>query len=179
LEDESEMLSSIKSKKKSKLLSSPTSAVKFHQRLQYVQNYLIDQHPSNNESVKRQLFSEDKSNKKRKTSLSISIPQDPSTDLVRSKLTSLISLVQECSILTTGALKRARLQSDNDQTWQKLNTIERDLEFLIQKLDSNGNTNHHSSTEKAFQNLAQLLTNWEKSEEEFDQQLEELFHNNQ
>ena len=87
----------------------------------------------------------------------------------------MISLVHECSSLGTCALKRARLQSDNEQTWQKLNTIERDLESLVEKLDTPGGYINNSSTEKAFQNLAQLLTNWEKYEGEYDQQLEELF----
>jgi hypothetical protein len=171
----------IKSKKKSKLISSPSSTIKFHQRLQSVQNYLIDQHPSStNETVKRQLFNEMKSTKKRKSSTSISLPNtinnnDHCTDIFQSKLSTLISLVHECSSLSSCALKRARLQSDNEQTWQKLNTIERDLEPLIEKLDTPGGYNNNSSTEKAFQNLAQLLTNWEKYEEEFDQQLDELF----
>lgn len=132
-----------------------------------------------NEAVKRQLFNEQKSTKKRKSALSISIPtrisnNDHCTDMLQSKLSTLGSLVHECSILSSCALKRARLRADNEQTWQKLNTIERDLENLIEKLDTSGGYNHNSNTEKAFQNLAQLLTDWNKYEEEFDQQLEEL-----
>jgi len=174
----------IKSKKKNKYFSSPSSAVKFQQRLQNVQNYLLDQHPIINETVKRQLFNEQKSTKKRKTSLSISIPNrinnnDHCTDILQSKLSTLVSLLHECSTISSCALKRARLQSDNEQTWQKLNNIERDLENLIEKLDTTRNHNHNSNTEKAFHNLAQLLTDWNKYEEEFDQKLEELFIINQ
>jgi len=182
LDDDPELLSlsSIKSKKKTKFLSSPSSAIKFQQRLQFVQNSLIDQHPSINEPVKRQLFNELKSTKKRKTSTSLLLPttipnNDPCTDIFQSKLSTLISLLHECSILSSRALKRAHLQSDNEQIWQKLNTIEHDIELLIEKLETTGGYNNHSSTEKAFQNLAQLLTDWEKYEEEFDQQSEELF----
>jgi hypothetical protein len=176
----------IKSKKKSKyIISSPSSAVKFQQRLQIVQNYLLDQHPNINENVKRQLFNEQKSTKKRKNSLSISIPirinnnNDHCTDILQSKLSTLVSLLHECSILSSCALKRAHLQSDNEQIWQKLNTIERDLENLIEKLDTTSNSNHNSNTEKAFHNLAQLLTDWNKYEEEFNQQLDQLFILNQ
>jgi hypothetical protein len=124
-----------------------------------------------NETVKRQLFNEIKPTKKRKTSTSMSIPttintNDHCTDMFQSKLATLISLSHECSTISSCALKRARLQSDNEQTWQKLNTIERDLESLIEKLDTPGGYNNNSNTEKAFQNLAQLLTDWEKYEEE-------------
>jgi len=154
--------------------------MKFQQRLQLVQNYLIDQHPLTNETVKRQLFNEMKPMKKRKTSTSISIPttinnNDQCTDVFQSKLSTLISLLHECSTISSCALKRARFQSDNEQTWQKLNIIERDIESLVEKFDTPGGYNKNSTTEKAFQNLAQLLTDWEKYEEEFDQQLEELF----
>jgi hypothetical protein len=170
----------IKSKKKSKYLPSPSSAVKFQQRLQTVQNYLVDQHPIINENVKRQLFNEQKSTKKRKSSLSISIPirinnnnNDHCTDILQSKLSTLVSLLQECSIISSCALKRARLQSDNEQIWQKLNTIERDLENLIEKLDTTSKYNQNSNTtEKAFHNLAQLLTDWNKHEDEFNHQLD-------
>ncbi|CAF1114277.1 unnamed protein product [Adineta steineri] len=181
LDDDCEVTSvAIKSKRKSKLISSPSSTVKFQQRLQLVQNYLHDQHPLLNETVKRQLFSDIKSTKKRKTSLSISIPtavntNDHCVDVFQSKLTTLISLLHECSTISSCALKRARLQSDNEQTWQKLNIIERDLETLTEKLDVTGGYNNSSNNEKAFQNLAQLLTDWQQDEEEFDRQLEELF----
>jgi len=60
-DDELELTLSIKSKKKNKLLSSPSSAVKSQQRLQFVQDYLIDQHPS----IKKQLFNEQKLTKKK------------------------------------------------------------------------------------------------------------------
>jgi hypothetical protein len=158
--------------------------MKFQQRLQLVQNYLIDQHPLTNETVKRQLFNEMKPMKKRKPSTSISIPttinnNDQCTDVFQSKLSTLISLLHECSTISSCALKRARFQSDNEQTWQKLNIIERDIESLVEKFDTPGGYNKNSNTEKAFQNLAQLLTDWEKYEEEFDQQLEELFIINQ
>jgi hypothetical protein len=179
--DDLELTSTLKSKKKSKFISSPSSAVKFQQRLQFVQNSLIDQHPPTHETVKRQLFHEQKSTKKRKNSMSISIPNtinnthDPCTDLFQSKLSTLKCLLHECSIISSCALKRARLQSDNEQTWQKLNTMEQDLELAIGKLDTTGGYQNHSNKEKAFQNLAQLLTDWNTYEEEFDQQLEELF----
>jgi hypothetical protein len=180
----------MKSKKKSKLISSPSSAIKLQQRLQLVQNYLIDQHPSMNETVKRQLFHETKSNKKRKSSTSISIPittiptpiNDHCTDIFQSKLSTLISLLHECSLLSSSALKRARLQTDNEQIWQKLSVIQRDLETLLEKVDTTGGYTNNSATEKAFQNLAQLLTDWNKYEEEFDQQyqqLADLFHTDQ
>ena len=172
----------IKPKKKSQYLSSPSSTIKFQQRLQIVQNYLLDQHPIMNEHARRQLFNESKSTKKRKSSLVISIPtrmmtnsNDPCTDIFQSKLTNLGSLVQECSKLSSRALKRARLQTDNEQTWQKLTSIERDLENLVEKLDVTGGYSQNSTTDKAFHNLAQLLIDWKKYEEEFDQQLEELF----
>ncbi|CAF3823577.1 unnamed protein product, partial [Rotaria sp. Silwood1] len=186
IEDDSELISPssssslIKSKKKTKLISSPSSTTKFQQRLQLVQNYLIDQHPSINDTVKRQLFNEIKSTKKRKTSISIPLPtnitnNEHCTDIFQNKLSTLISLLHECSLLNSSALKRAHLQSDNEQTWQKLNSIERDLETLIEKLDTMSNNHNNSNMEKAFDNLAQLLTDWNKYEEEFDQQLEELF----
>ncbi|CAF1013826.1 unnamed protein product [Adineta ricciae] len=169
----------LKSKKKSKLISHPSSAMKFQQQLELVQDYLIDQHPNPTETAKRQLFHEMKSTKKRKTSLSTPTPMiinnvEHCTDIFQSKLSMSVDLLHECSIISSCALKRARLLSDNEQTWQKLTAIERDLEALITKLNVTGGYANSSSTEKAFQNLAQLLSDWQKYEEEFDQQLEEL-----
>jgi hypothetical protein len=71
-------------------------------------------------------------------------------------------------------LKRARLQSNNEQTWQKLNTIEHDLELLIQKIDMTGGDNNSINTEKTFQTLDHLLKDWKKYEDDFDRQLEQL-----
>lgn len=99
---------------------------------------------------------------------------DQCVDIYQSKLSMLIPLLDECSTISNCALKRVRLQSDNEQTWQKLITIEHDLETLINKLNTTGGHTNNSSTEKAFQNLSQLLSDWQKYEEEFDQQLEEL-----
>lgn len=88
---------------------------------------------------------------------------------------TLESLIDECSMLSNCALKRARLRSDNEQTWHRLNTIERDLENLLEKLDTiNKPNSSNSHTEKAFQNLAQLLADFNKYEEEFDQQFEQF-----
>ena len=172
MEDDSDL----KLKKKTKYLPSPSSAVKLQQRFQLVQNYLLDQHPN----IKRQLFPDSKSGKRRKTSLSISIPtrisnNEHCTDHLQSKLFSLESLIDECLIISTCALKRARLRSDNEQTWQKLTHIERDLETLLEKFDTIAKSTHNSHhSEKSLQNLAQLLTDWNKYEVEFDQQFEEL-----
>ncbi|CAF3698401.1 unnamed protein product [Rotaria socialis] len=185
-EDDSDIVSSplstslMKCKKKSKLISSPSSTIKFQQRVQLVQNYLTDQHPSTNETVKRQLFNDVKPAKKRKTSTSMSIPttiinNEICTDAFQAKLSTLISLLHECSLITSSALKHARLQSDNEQAWQKLNAIERDLGTLIEKIDATSAHNHNNITEKSLQNLGQLLEDWNKYEEEFDQQLEELY----
>lgn len=170
----------MKSKKKSKLISSPSSAIKFQQRVQLVQNYLIDQHPSTAETVKRQLFNDTKSTKKRKASISITLPttftnNEHSVDSFQTKLSTLISLLHECSLITSSALKQARLQSENEQVWQKLNNIERDLETLIEKLDAAVNHNSTAHCEKLHQNIEQLLDDWNKYEEELDKQLEELF----
>ena len=165
----------LKLKKKAKFLPSPSSAVKLQQRFQLVQNYLLDQHPT----IQRQLFPDSKSNKRRKTSLSICIPtrisnHEHCTDQLQSKVISLESFIDECLIISSCALQRARLRSDNEQTWQKLTNIERDLENLLEKFETLTKSTHNSHTEKSLQNLAQLLTDWNKYEEEFDQQFEEL-----
>ena len=117
--------------------------------------------------------------RKRRLSTSVSIStavneDEHCTDTFQRKLSMLISLLYECLALSSSALKRARLQLDHEQTWQKLNTIERELETLVEKFSTNGVSNN-TTTEKSFQNLAQLLSDWEKYEEEFDQQLEETF----
>lgn len=171
-DDESDV--SIKMKKSKKFLTSPSSTIKFQQRLEYVQNYLIDSHPIINETVKRQLFNELKSTKKRKTSTTTN--NDQCSDIFQTKLSTLISLIDECLMISTLALKRANIQSDNEQIWQKLNLIQRDLESSIEKLDTNNNLNQNSLIiEKTFQNLTQLLNDWNKYEEKYDQQLNDLF----
>jgi hypothetical protein len=84
-------------------------------------------------------------------------------------------LLHESSTLSSSALNRARLQSTSEQTWQKLNTIEHDLELLIQKIDMIDAGNNGTSTEKTLQTLDHLLKDWKKYEDNFDQQLEQLF----
>ncbi len=83
-------------------------------------------------------------------------------------------MLHESSTLTSSALNRARLQSSSEQTWQKLNTIEHDLELLIQKIDMIDGCNNGTSTEKTLQTLDHLLKDWKKYEDNFDQQLEQL-----
>jgi len=150
----------------------PSSSIKFQERIQLVRNYLSDQHPIKTERIKRQLFNDIKSNKRRKNSLTSS--NDHCTDIFESKLSTLISLLHECSTLSLCALKRARLQSNNEQIWQKLNTIEHDLELLIQKIDTTGGDNNSINIEKTFQTLDHLLKDWKKYEDDFDHQLEQL-----
>lgn len=160
-------------KKKNKYLPSPSSAVKHQQRLQFVHNYLIDQHPN----PKRQLFPESKSTKRRKTSLTITLPtrNEHCTDDLQSKFLTLESLIDECLMLSNSALQRARLRSDNEQTCHRLNSIERDLENLLEKVDTiTKNNSSNSHTEKACQNLAQLLADFNKYEEEVDHQFEQI-----
>ncbi|UJR15222.1 hypothetical protein I4U23_002181 [Adineta vaga] len=175
--DEFDQSSSIRLKMKTRLtsVSPPSSSLQFQERIQLVHDYLTDQHPL----VKRQLFNEYKSTKKRKTSLTIS--NDHCTDIFESKLSTLISLLRESSTLISCALNRARLQSTNEQIWQKLTNIERELEMLIQKIDSTitgGNDNPNSiNLEKMFQTLENLLNDWKKFEDDFDQQLDQLHPN--
>jgi hypothetical protein len=153
---------------KSRITSTePYSSIKLEERVQLVRDYLTDQHP-----IKRQLFNDIKSNKRRKNSLTIS--DDHCTDIFESKLSTLITLLHECSSLNLSALKRARLQSNNEQIWQKLNTIEHDLELLIQKIDTTGGDNNSINTEKTFQTLEHLLKDWKKYEDDFDRQLDQL-----
>jgi len=155
----------LKSKKKTS--NDPSSSIKFQERVQIVRDYLVDQHP-----IKQQLFNDTRHNRRRKSSLSIH--NDHCTDIFESKLSTLISLLEECSSLSLLALKRARLQTNNEQLWQKLNTIEHDLELLIQKIDTTGGDNNSINTEKTFQTLEHLLKDWKKYEDDFDQQLEQL-----
>ena len=83
-------------------------------------------------------------------------------------------LLHECSSLSLSALERARLQSNNEQIWQKLNTIEQDLELLIQQIDTNDDDNNSISTEKTFQTLGRLLKDWKKYEDDFNRQMKQL-----
>lgn len=182
LEENLEGSSSIKSKKKNKFITSPSSAIKFQQRLQYVQNYLVDQHLPSNDAVKRQLFSETKSTKRRKTSTSLPTikTEDPAPDQCQAKLSTLMSLVHECVSLTSTALTRARSHATHEEIWQKLSTTEQEMTPFIEKLDTpSAYNNPNSTTEKAFENLAQLVTDWQKSEDEFDRQYKELFNSDQ
>lgn len=122
------------------------------ERLRFVRDALADQHP---------IVPMEKSKRKRKHSVSIS------SDDFDSKLSTLLTLVHECSVINQGALSRARLQSTNEQTWQKLQTIEHDLETLIEKFESTGD-------EKLFQKLEHLLRDWKKYEDDYNHQLEQL-----
>ncbi len=123
-----------------------------------------------NEKIKRKSFHDIKSNKRRKNSLT----NNHCTDGFQSKLSTLRSLLHECSMISLRALNRARLQSNNEQNWQKLNNIEHELELLIQKIDMTGGENNSMNREKAFQTLDHLLKDWKKYEDEFDQQLEQF-----
>ena len=88
---------------KNKFLSNPSSTIKLQQRVQFVHDYLIDQHPLTNENVKRQLFNDNKLTKKRKISMSNSIPittitnNESCIDLVEKKISTLILLLHDCS----------------------------------------------------------------------------------
>lgn len=156
-------------------MTSP-NPLNIQERVQLVHDYLADQHPLTNQRVKRQLFNDIKSTRKRKPS--ITIHNEHCTDTYESKLSTLISLLHESSTLSSSALNRARLQSSNEQTWQKLNTIEHDLELLIQKIDMAGGSNNSTNTEKTLQTLDHLLKDWKKYEDDFDRQLEQLFADN-
>jgi hypothetical protein len=148
----------LKSKKKTRIASlSPPSSIKTQERIQLVHDYLTDQHP---------LINEIKSTRRRKT-----ISNEHCTDIFESKLSTLISLLHECSSLSLCALQHARLQSNNEQIWQKLNTIENELDTLIQKLDTPGGYNNSTNTEKTLQTLDHLLKDWQKYEDDFDQLL--------
>jgi hypothetical protein len=153
---------------------SPPSSAQLQERVQSVHDYLTDQHPLVNDPVKRQLFNESTSTRKRKASLTT--PNEHCTDAFDAKLSTLISLLHESSTLISHALNRARLQSSNEQTWHKLTTIEHELESLIQKTDAAiGNDNSSSvQPEKTWQTLDHLLKDWKKYEDDFDEQLEQL-----
>ena len=156
----------MKSKKKTRIASlSPPSSIKTQERIQLVHDYLTDQHPLINEKATNEM----KSTRRRKTSITIS--NEHCTDIFESKLSTLISLLHECSLLSLCALKHARLQSNNEQIWQKLNTIENELDTLIQKLDTPGVYNNSTNTEKTLQTLDHLLKDWQKYEDDFDQLL--------
>ena len=145
------------------------------ERIQLVRDYLTDQHPILNEKSKRHLSNDIKLTKRRKNSLTLS--NDHCTDIFESKLSTLISLLHECSLISLSALNRARLQSTNEQIWQKLNTIEHDLELLIQKLDTTGgggDNNNSINIEKTFQTLEHLLKDLNKYEDDFNHQFEQF-----
>lgn len=152
----------------------PLSSAQLQERVQLVHDYLTDQHPLSKSRVKRQLFPDSKPSRRRKSSLTAAT--EPCTDAIDAKLSTLIALLQESSTLTSQALHRARLQSSNEQTWQRLTVIEHELESLIQKTDAaNGNDKNSSvNVEKSLQTLEHLLKDWKKHEDEFDEQLEQL-----
>ncbi|CAF3895402.1 unnamed protein product [Adineta steineri] len=165
----------LKSKKNIRMTSiSPPLSIKFQERAQLVHDYLTDQHPLTN--VKRQLFNDIKSTKKRKSSLTIH--NNHCTDIFESKLSTLISLLHESSTLCSYALDRANLQSNNEQTWQKLNTIEHDMELLLKKIELTGDNTNSINLEKTYHTLGHLLKDWKKYEDNFDQQTQILFTDN-
>ncbi len=96
------------------------------------------------------------------------------TDGFQSKLSTLKSLFHECSMISLRALNRARLQSNNEQIWQKLNNLEHELELLIQKIDMTGGETNSINRDKTFQTLDHLLKDWKKYEDDYDHQLEQF-----
>lgn len=148
---------SFKTKRKGKFVPSPTSAMKFQQRLQYVQNYLVDQHLNEFQTVKRQLFS---STKKRTTTTSNNVEIN---DELAKKRSNLISLVKECHLISSSALKRAKLQREQENLREKLRTIEDDVRPFVEKIDFR----QTSTNEKNFLNLKQMLNEWQKVDEQF------------
>ncbi|CAF3352691.1 unnamed protein product [Rotaria socialis] len=154
----------IKGKNNVKTLpNSSTLSKKLQNRIQLVHDYLTDQHPLSIE------------NKKHKSSKRIK--NGHCKDMFESKLSTLASLLQECSSLSSCALERAHLQSNNEKTWGKLNGIQQDLESLIQKIEMTGDYNNNISTKKTLRTLDHLLKNWKKCEDDFDHQFEQLFSN--
>ncbi|CAM4783765.1 unnamed protein product [Rotaria magnacalcarata] len=154
----------VKGKNKVKTLpNSSTLSKKLQNRIQLVHDYLTDQHPLNIENKKQ------KSPKR--------IQNGHCKDMIESKLSKLASLLQECSSLSSCALERARLQSNNEKTWGKLNGIQQDLESLIEKIEMTGDYNNNISTKKTLRTLDHLLKNWKKCEDDFDHQFEQLFSN--
>ncbi|CAF1346959.1 unnamed protein product [Rotaria sordida] len=159
----------LKRKKQTRFTSMNSSlSIKFQEHIQLVHDYLTDQHSFTNQYLKQQFINDIKLNKKRKTS----IIKQQSKDIFESKLSTLISLLHECSSLSLYALKRANLQYNNEQTWKKLNKIEYDLDLLIQDIDKSNNS---KNTKKTFQTLDHLLKDWKKYEYDFDNQFEQLF----
>lgn len=167
-------LSFLKSKRKSQFQqSSPCSAMKFQQSIEHVRAYLNNSIVQQTEHVKRQLFVEQKSlTKKRKTTQLINEQQ--SMDKFQQKLTQILQLVHECSMLSTCALQRARLQIDNEEIWSKLNSIEHDLETYVEKLDTTGGQSNSVAKDKTYQNLEQLINEWHKYNQQFQQQFDAI-----
>lgn len=127
-------------------------------RIELVHDYLTDQHPCLNK------------NKKRKTT-----KRNNSTDLFESKLSTLITLLQECSSLSSCALRRASVQINNEKNWEKLNTIQNEIQSFIEKIEMTGDCNNNINTKKTLKTLDNLLKDWKKHEDDFDHQFEQLF----
>ncbi|CAF4776754.1 unnamed protein product, partial [Rotaria sp. Silwood1] len=161
-----------KHNRKTKFTSS--LSIKTQERIQFVHDYLADQHPLTNEYIQQQFINNIKlTNKKQKISIKNSYK-----NIFEKKLSILISLLNECSSLTLYALKRAYLQFNNEQTWQKLNTIEHDINLLIQNIDMTNDYNNSKNIKNIFQNLDHLLNEWTIYEEDFHHQFEQLFNIN-
>ncbi|CAF4564288.1 unnamed protein product, partial [Rotaria sp. Silwood2] len=174
-DDDHQQSSIVKYKKKTRFsLINSSLSIKVQEDIQSVRDYLSDQHPFTNKYLEQQQFINNiKGNKRRNTSII-----NHSKDIFNSKLSTLILLLDECSSLSLCALKRAYLQSNNEQTWLKLNTIEHDLDLLIQEIDMIGDYNNSKSTRKTFQTLDHLLNDWTKYEDDFNYQFDELFNIN-
>ena len=125
------------------------------ERVQFVRDYLSDQHPLPLEPMK--------STRKRKSSTQ-------SADVFQSKLSTFRTLLHECSTLTLSALTRARRQSHGEQIWQKLTHIEHELESFVEKFEMIDMENNSTPSEKTLQTIEHLLKDWQKYEEEFDEQ---------
>ncbi|CAF1497902.1 unnamed protein product [Rotaria sp. Silwood1] len=161
-----------KHNKKTKFTSS--LSIKIQERIQFVHDYLSDQHPLTDEYIQQQFINNIKlTNKKQKISIKNSYK-----NIFEKKLSILISLLNECSSLTLYALKRAYLQFNNEQTWQKLNTIQHDINLLIQNIDMTNDYNNSKNIKNIFQNLDHLLKEWTIYEEDFHHQFEQLFNIN-
>lgn len=111
------------------------------ERFELVRDYLADQHPIVTKRINQR-------KKHRQSSVNV-----PIVDEFESKLSTLITLVHECSMLNQCALKRARLQSTNDQIWLKLDAIQHDLQILIDRINSTGD-------EKSIHKVENLLKEW-------------------
>jgi len=123
-------------------LSRRLNPIQLDERLEFVREYLADQHPIITKRI---------SQRKKQHRQSLNTP--PIADEFESKLSTLITLAHECSILNECALKRARLQSTNEQILLKFDAIQHDLENLIGKIDSSGD-------EKLLHKLDNLLKDW-------------------